>query len=115
VRDFELRRKRAGHLLSKSRFTSAQLLAYIETGVWRRNAERADRFAQRLAAAAGQWLQHPAAADEADVPPGARAEAPARARGRGLGGSAPGGLLGSAGGGGRGARGGVAHAQRHIS
>ena len=34
VRDFEFRRKRAGHLISKSRFVAAQLLAYVETGVW---------------------------------------------------------------------------------
>src|SRR5262249_51018026 len=29
VRDFELRRKRAGHLLSKSRYVAAQLSAYV--------------------------------------------------------------------------------------
>src|SRR5690606_25291342 len=81
VRDFELRRKRAGHLLSKSRFTSAQLLAYIETGVWRRNAERANRFAQRLAAAAGQWLQHPVEANELFVHLGERGKQRLRDRG----------------------------------
>jgi len=31
VADFELRRKRAGHLISKMRYVSAQLLAYVET------------------------------------------------------------------------------------
>ena len=53
VRDFEFRRKRAGHLLSKSRFVAAQLLAYVETGVWQRNARRANAFAQRIGRAAG--------------------------------------------------------------
>ncbi len=64
VRDFEFRRKRAGHLLSKSRYVSAQLLAYIETGVWRRNAVRANKLAQRVALAAGPRLMHPVEANE---------------------------------------------------
>ena len=64
VRDFELRRKRAGHLLSKSRFVSAQLLAYVESGVWRRNAQRANGFAQRIGQAAGKRLLHPIEANE---------------------------------------------------
>jgi threonine aldolase len=64
VRDFELRRKRAGHLLSKSRFVSAQLLAYIETGVWRRNAERANALARSIGEAAGARLIHPVEGNE---------------------------------------------------
>jgi threonine aldolase len=64
VRDFELRRKRSGHLLSKSRFVSTQLLAYAETGVWRRNAERANALAQRIAGAAGARVLHPVEANE---------------------------------------------------
>jgi threonine aldolase len=64
VRDFELRRKRAGHLLSKSRFASAQLLAYVESGVWRRNAQRANRLAQSIGDAAGARLLHPVEANE---------------------------------------------------
>ena len=64
VRDFELRRKRAGHLLSKLRFVSAQLLAYIESGVWRRNAERANALARRIGAAASGRLLHPIEANE---------------------------------------------------
>jgi threonine aldolase len=51
VRDFELRRKRAGHLLSKMRYASAQLLAYIESGVWLRNATHANRLAAQIATA----------------------------------------------------------------
>ncbi len=64
VRDFELRRKRAGHLLSKSRYVSAQLLAYIETGVWRRNALRTNTLAQQIAQAAGNALLYPVEANE---------------------------------------------------
>jgi threonine aldolase len=64
VRDFELRRKRAGHLLSKSRYVSAQLLAYIESGVWQRNAQRANALAQQIGRAAGGRLLHPVEANE---------------------------------------------------
>ncbi|MGB8326190.1 MAG: low specificity L-threonine aldolase [Steroidobacteraceae bacterium] len=64
VREFELRRKRAGHLLAKSRYISAQLLAYIETGVWRRNAQRANGLAQQIAAVAQPWLLHPVEANQ---------------------------------------------------
>jgi threonine aldolase len=64
VADFELRRKRAGHLISKSRYASAQLLAYLQSGVWRRNAERANLLAQRIARAAGPRLVHPVEANE---------------------------------------------------
>ena len=41
-------RKRAGHLLSKMRFVSAQLEAYVRDDVWRRNAEHANHAAKRL-------------------------------------------------------------------
>lgn len=64
VRDFELRRKRAGHLLSKSRYVAAQLLAYLQTGVWRRNAERANALACRIAEAAGPALLYPVEGNE---------------------------------------------------
>lgn len=62
--DFELRRKRAGHLLCKSRYVSAQLIAYVESGAWRRNAERANGLAQRIGRAAGPRLLHPVEANE---------------------------------------------------
>jgi threonine aldolase len=45
----EFRRKRAGHLSSKMRFVSAQLLAYLENGLWLQLAGRANARAQRLA------------------------------------------------------------------
>ena len=67
VRDFEFRRKRAGHLLSKSRFVAAQLLAYVESGVWQRNAHRANDLAGRIGRAAGSALLHPVEANEVFV------------------------------------------------
>ena len=67
VRDFELRRKRAGHLLSKSRFVSAQLLAYLENDLWKRNAARANGFAQRIGRAAAGGLIAPVEANEVFV------------------------------------------------
>ena len=71
VREFELRRKRAAHLFSKMRFLSAQLLAYVETGVWQRNARHANAGAQQIAAAAASALMHPVEANEVFVRPGA--------------------------------------------
>jgi threonine aldolase len=64
ARDYEFRRKRSGHLLSKMRFVSAQLLAYVESGAWHRNAERANRFALAIGAAAGRALLQPVEANE---------------------------------------------------
>jgi threonine aldolase len=40
--------KRAGHLLSKMRFVSAQLDAYISNDVWLRNAEHANKMGKKL-------------------------------------------------------------------
>src|ERR1700754_917165 len=59
VADFEFRRKRAGQLACKGRYASVQLLAYLETGLWKRNAEHANRLAARIAAAAPQYLSEP--------------------------------------------------------
>ena len=67
VGDFELRRKQAGHLLSKSRYVSAQLLAYVESGVWLRNARRTNELAQKIGRAAGGMLMHPVEANEVFV------------------------------------------------
>lgn len=64
VGDFELRRKRSGHLLSKARYCAAQLLAYIESGLWRRNAERTNRLALRIGAAASGRLLYPVEGNE---------------------------------------------------
>jgi len=49
VRDFEYRRKAAGHLTSKMRFISAQLVSYLEDGRWLATAARANALAQSLA------------------------------------------------------------------
>jgi threonine aldolase len=64
VRDFELRRKRAGHLISKSRYVAAQLLTYLESGLWLRNARRTNELAQRIAHSAGALLLHPVEGNE---------------------------------------------------
>jgi threonine aldolase len=64
VKDFELRRKRAGHLISKSRYVAAQLIAYIEGDLWRRNAARANQLARQIAAVAGSALLFPVEANE---------------------------------------------------
>ena len=64
VRDFELRRKQSGHLLSKSRYVSAQLLAYVESGLWLRNARRTNALAQQIGRAAAELLMHPVEANE---------------------------------------------------
>jgi threonine aldolase len=65
--EFELRRKRGGHLWSKSRFLAAQMLAMLEDGLWLRLAGHAnamaDRLAAGLAALPGATLSGPAAAN----------------------------------------------------
>ena len=48
--EFELRRKRAGHLVAKHRFMSAQMEAYLDDDLWLELAGRANRSASRLAA-----------------------------------------------------------------
>ena len=47
--EFELRRKRGGHLFSKYRFLSAQMEAYLEGGLWLRLATQANTMAARIA------------------------------------------------------------------
>ena len=48
VQSFPFLHKRSGQLLSKMRFISAQLEAYIANDVWLRNARRANAMAARL-------------------------------------------------------------------
>ncbi len=50
VGDLEHRRKRGGHLLSKMRYISAQLLAYLDNDLWLRNAAHANAMAADLSA-----------------------------------------------------------------
>lgn len=59
VADFEFRRKRAGQLACKGRYAAVQLGTYVESGLWRRNAERANRLAARIAGAAPALLSVP--------------------------------------------------------
>ena len=71
ARDLAFRRKRGGHLLSKMRFLSAQLEAYLEDGLWLENARHANRMAARLGAGlailAGARLVHKVEANEVFV------------------------------------------------
>lgn len=48
--EFELRRKRGAHLFSKHRFLAAQMLAYLEDGLWLEMAQAANAACARLAA-----------------------------------------------------------------
>lgn len=56
--DMERRIKRAGHLWSKQRFISAQILAWLENDLWLHNARQANEMAGRLARG---LLRHPGA------------------------------------------------------
>ncbi|MBV9526942.1 beta-eliminating lyase-related protein [Sphingomonas sp.] len=59
-----IRRKRAGHLLSKGRMCAAQILAMLEDGLWLDNARGANAAAQTLASAAPGRLVYPVEANE---------------------------------------------------
>jgi threonine aldolase len=65
--EFELRRKRAGHLFSKHRYLSAQMAAYLTDGLWLSAAQKANAMAARLsagfAALPGAQLVHPTEAN----------------------------------------------------
>ena len=62
--EIAVRRKRAGHLLSKGRYLAAQLLAMLENDLWLDNARAANAAAQSLASAAPQRLVYPVEANE---------------------------------------------------
>ncbi|MCB1623655.1 MAG: low specificity L-threonine aldolase [Pseudomonadales bacterium] len=72
VSEFEFRRKRAGHLVCKGRYMAAQVLAYIESGVWRRNAEHANRLARQIGVAAGARLTAPVETNQVFVKLGSK-------------------------------------------
>ncbi len=65
--EFELRRKRGGHLFSKHRYLSAQMAAYLRDGLWLTLARQANaaarHLAQGLAATPGASLVHPTEAN----------------------------------------------------
>ena len=62
--EIEVRRKRAGHLLSKGRMLAAQILAMLKNDLWLENARAANAAAQKLAQAAPQRLVYPVEANE---------------------------------------------------
>ncbi len=62
--EVEIRRKRAGHLLSKGRMLAAQILAMLDGDLWLENARSANAAAQALATAADERLVYPVEANE---------------------------------------------------
>jgi threonine aldolase len=62
--EIAVRRKRAGHLLSKGRYLAAQILAMLDGDLWLENARAANAAAQQLARAAPQRLVYPVEANE---------------------------------------------------
>jgi threonine aldolase len=62
--EIAVRRKRAGHLLSKGRMLAAQVLAMLDGGLWLDNARAANAAAQALARAAPDRLVYPVEANE---------------------------------------------------
>jgi threonine aldolase len=75
-----VRRKRAGHLLSKGRMMAAQLLAMLEGDLWLANARAANTAARTIAAAAGERLVYPVEANEIFLRVSAEEAAALRAR-----------------------------------
>lgn len=62
--EIAVRRKRAGHLLSKGRYLAAQILAMLEDDLWLDNARAANAAAQTVARAAPDRLVYPVEANE---------------------------------------------------
>lgn len=81
ARDLPYLRKRAGHLQSKGRFLSAQILAMIEDNLWLANARAANAGAAAIAAAAPDRLVLPADANEVFMHLSAEEAARLRAQG----------------------------------
>ena len=48
AREFELRRKRAGHLFSKNRYLAAQMLGYLDNNLWLELAKSSNKMAKKL-------------------------------------------------------------------
>lgn len=65
--EFELRRKRGGHLFSKHRFLAAQMVAYLEDGLWldlgREANEAMARLSKALEATGMVSFEHPVEAN----------------------------------------------------
>jgi threonine aldolase len=80
--EIAVRRKRAGHLLSKGRMLAAQILAMLEDGLWLDNARAANAAAQALARAAPGRLLYAVEANEVFLK--VTAEEAGRLRGHGF-------------------------------
>jgi threonine aldolase len=76
-----IRRKRAGHLLSKGRFIAAQLHTMLADDLWLTNGRAANAAAQIIAQAAGGRLLHPVQANEIFLRLAAEEAAKLRAQG----------------------------------
>ncbi len=64
--EFQLRRKRGGHLFSKNRYLAAQMLGYLEDDTWLETARQSNAHAARLAEGLtrlGAELHHPVEAN----------------------------------------------------
>ena len=79
--EIAVRRKRAGHLLSKGRMLAAQILAMLEDGLWLDNARAANAAAQVLANAAPDRLLYRVEANEVFLKVTAEEAARLRAQG----------------------------------
>jgi threonine aldolase len=79
--EIAIRRKRAGHLLSKGRMLAAQILALLDNHLWLENARAANAAAQTLARAAPDRLVYPVEANEVFLRATAEEAASLRARG----------------------------------
>ncbi|RYY23211.1 MAG: low specificity L-threonine aldolase [Sphingomonadales bacterium] len=75
------RRKRAGLLSSKGRYSAAQILAMLEGDLWLANARAANAGARLLAEAAGERLVYPVEANEVFLKVSAKEAASLRALG----------------------------------
>jgi threonine aldolase len=62
--EIAVRRKRAGHLLSKGRYLAAQILAMLEDDLWLENARASNAAAAKLGQAAPQRLVFAVEANE---------------------------------------------------
>ncbi|MBL8537584.1 MAG: low specificity L-threonine aldolase [Hyphomonadaceae bacterium] len=74
-------RKRGGHLFCKGRYPAAQLLAYIEDGLWLRLAAHANAMARQLGEAAAAHVSVPVESNQVFIKPGAAALEALRAAG----------------------------------
>ena len=79
--EIAVRRKRAGHLLSKGRMLAAQILAMLEDDLWLDNARAANAAARKVAEAAPQRLLYPVEANEVFLKATASESAALRAQG----------------------------------